>query len=241
MMRRLPAAATVTALVALAVPATVLATEYEIGRTDGAQPAPACPARPCFAVSRTTGYQAKVGTKRGLMTIPADGRIVAWTITLGKPGKKQTAFFDQKLGGPASAQITILNPRRHLRSRAVAQGEPQELEPYFGSTVQFPLEKSIPVKKGWVVALTTTTWAPALAVNLGSDTSWRASRGRGTCDDTQSQTAQLQPNQLAQYYCLYRTARLMYSATLITNPVPTNGSPAPTTTTPTTTTTTPSK
>ena len=58
---------------------------------------------PCLAVSRTTGYQAKVGADRGLMTIPADGRIVAWTIGLGKPGKKQTAFFDSKLGGPASA------------------------------------------------------------------------------------------------------------------------------------------
>ena len=251
MMRRLPAATTAAAIVALAVPATVLATEYEIGNTDGPQPAPACPATPCFAISRTTGYQAKVGTKRGLMTIPADGRIVAWSITLGKPGKKQIAFFNQKLGGAASAQITILNPRSKLRSRAVAQGEPQQLEPYFGSTVEFALQKSIPVKKGWVVALSTTTWVPALAVNLGVDTSWRASRGRGTCDDTQSQTAQTQPNQLTQYYCLYRTARLMYTATLITNPTPTNGTTTPTTpttTTPTTTTptttpttTTPSK
>jgi hypothetical protein len=235
MMRRLPAVTAAAALVALAVPATVLATEIEVGRTDGPQPAPACPTSPCFAVSRTTGYQAKVGTKRGVMVIPADGRIVAWTITLGKPGKKQIAFFNSKLGGAASAQITILNPRAKLRSRAVAQGEPQQLGPYFGSTVQFALQQSIPVKKGWVVALTTTTWAPALAVNLGTDTSWRASRGKGTCDDTQSQTAQTQPNQLAQYYCLYRTARLMYSATLITNPTPTNPT-TPTTTIPTTTT-----
>jgi hypothetical protein len=236
MMRRIPAAIAAATCVALAVPTAVFGTEFEVGKTDGPQPAPACPTRPCFAVSRTTGYQAKVGTNRGLMTIPADGRIVAWTITLGKPGKKQTAFFNQKLGGPASAQLTILNPRAKLRSRAVAQGEPQLLEPYFGSTVEFPLDKSIPVQKGWVVALTTTSWAPALAVNLGADTSWRASRGRGTCDDTQSQTAQTQPNQLAQYYCLYRTARLTYSATLIANPKPASGTTPPTTTTPTTTT-----
>jgi hypothetical protein len=236
MMRRIPAAIAAATCVALAVPTAVFGTEFEVGKTDGPQPAPACPTRPCFAVSRTTGFQAKVGTSRGLMTIPADGRIVAWTITLGKPGKKQTAFFNQKLGGPASAQLTILNPRAKLRSRAVAQGEPQLLEPYFGSTVEFPLDKSIPVQKGWVVALTTTSWAPALAVNLGADTSWRASRGRGTCDDTQSQTAQTQPNQLAQYYCLYRTARLTYTATLITNPKPASGTTPPTTTTPTTTT-----
>ena len=53
--------------------------------------------------------------------------------------------------------------------------------------MQFPLAKSIPVKKGWVVALTVPTWAPALAVGLGADTSWRASRGKGTCEDTLDQ------------------------------------------------------
>jgi hypothetical protein len=77
------------------------------------------------------------------------------------------------------------------------------------------MSRSIRVRKGWVVALTVPTWAPALSVGLGSDTSWRASRSRGDCDDTQAQTAQLRFEQTAQYYCLYRTARLTYSATLI--------------------------
>ena len=211
-------------LAALALPAAASAEVMEIGKAD--PPAtPSCPSSPCLAVSRTTGYQAKVGATRGLMTIPADGRIVAWTISLGKPGKKQTAFFNSKLGGDPQAQITILNPRRKLRARAVGQGEPQKLTPYFGTTVQFPLKASIPVKKGWIVALSVPTWAPALAVGLGGDTSWRASRGKGKCNDTGNQTAQLAPNQLAQYYCLYRTARLAYSATLVTDP------PAPATTT----------
>lgn len=203
----------------LAFPALASAEIIEVGKLD--PPAtPSCPTRPCLAVSRTTGYQAKVGPTRGVMTIPKNGRIVAWTISLGKPGDKQTTFFNDKLGGEAQAQITIINPRRKLRSRAVGQGEPQKLTPFFGTTVQFALEKSIPVKKGWVVALTVPTWAPALAVGLGADTSWRASRGKGTCEDTSTQTIQTQPNQLAQYYCLYRTARLTYSATLVTDPVP---------------------
>jgi hypothetical protein len=205
--------------VALALPAGASAEIIEVGKLD--PPAtPSCPSKPCLAVSRTTGYQAKVGATRGLMTIPKAGRIVAWTISLGKPGKKQIAFFDEKLGGESQAQLTILNPRRKLRSRAVAQGEPQKLTPFFGTTVQFALDKSIVVKKGWVVALTVSTWAPALAVGLGADTSWRASRAKGTCEDTSTQTTQTQPNQLAQYYCLYRTARLAYSATLVTDPVP---------------------
>jgi hypothetical protein len=203
----------------LAFPAFASAEIIEVGKLD--PPAtPSCPTRPCLAVSRTTGYQAKVGATRGLMTIPKNGRIVAWTISLGKPGAKQTTFFNDKLGGESQAQLTILNPRRKLRSRAVGQGEPQKLTPFFGTTTQFALEKSIPVKKGWVVALTVPTWAPALAVGLGADTSWRASRGKGTCEDTSTQTTQTQPNQLAQYFCLYRTARLAYSATLVTDPVP---------------------
>jgi hypothetical protein len=219
LMPRLTALTISTACAVLAFPALASAELIEVGKLD--PPAtPSCPTRPCLAVSRTTGYQAKVGATRGLMTIPKAGRIVAWTISLGKPGTKQTTFFNDKLGGEAQAQLTILNPRRKLRSRAVAQGEPQKLTPFFGTTVQFALEKSIPVKKGWVVALTVPTWAPALAVGLGADTSWRASRGKGTCEDTSTQTTQTQPNQLAQYYCLYRTARLAYSATLVTDPVP---------------------
>jgi hypothetical protein len=225
LMSRLPLVAAV-ACAALAVPASAGAEVIEIGKLD--PPAtPSCPSKPCLAVSRTTGYQAKVGTTRGLMTVPKDGYIVAWTIALGKPGKKQTTFFDDKLGGEAQAQITILNPRRKLRSRAVAQGEPQKLTPYFGSTVQFPLLKALPVKKGYVVALTVPTWAPALAVGLGADTSWRASRGKGTCEDTSTLTTQTMPNQLAQYYCLYRTARLAYTATLVTNPTPTAATTTP--------------
>jgi hypothetical protein len=216
-MRRLPLLATAGAICAgVVVPALAFATQAQIGQA-GPDAAPACPKTPCLVVSRTTGYQAKVGTTRGLMTIPQDGRIVAWKIALGKPGTKQIAFFDSKLGGEATAQITIIRPGRKLRSRVMAQGEPQKLSPYFGTTVEFPLEKTIAVKKGWIVALTVPTWAPALADGLGPDTSWRAARGKGNCEDTQAQTAQTQALQLAQYYCLYK-ARLTYSATLVSTP-----------------------
>jgi hypothetical protein len=202
----------------LALPAAASAKLTEIGNV---QPAatPACPAKPCYALTRTTGYQAKIGTKRGTHVIPRAGRLVAWTITLGKPGKKQIKFFDDNLGGGASAQITVLRPGAKLRYRVVAQGDAQKLAAYFGTTVQFALDRSIPVKKGYVIAVTTPTWVPALAVNLPTDTSWRASRPKGTCDETSKQTAQTGANTLAQYYCLYRGARLTYSATFLPDPV----------------------
>ena len=217
-MTRRPLIALLIAGAALAVPAAASAEVIEVGSVPPFSPS-SCPTRPCLAVSRTTGYQAKVGAQRGVMTIPQTGRIVAWKIGLGNPGAQQTTFFNQRLGGESEAQITIIDPRRKLRSRVVAEGEPQKLQPYFGSVAQFALNRSIRVHKGEVVALTVPTWAPALAVGLGADTSWRASRGKGSCEDTSAQTAQLKDNQLAQYFCLYRTARLTYSATLVPDPV----------------------
>ena len=209
-------AALVAALVT-AVPAS--ATIVEVGRTDVP---PACPASPCLAVSRTTGYQIKVADERGSFVVPENGKIVAWTIALGKPTDEQISFFDKGLGGPASARLTILRPGRTLYSRVVSQSPIQQLAPYFGQTVQFPLGRALNVKKGYVIALTVPTWAPALTPLLTDHSSWRASRPKGKCDDTGTQTAQSALKKVAQYHCLYK-ARLTYSATLVTRPVPNPG------------------
>jgi hypothetical protein len=188
----------------------------EVGRTDAA---PACPASPCLAVSRTTGYQIKVADERGSFVVPEDGKIVAWTIALGKPTASQIAFFDKGLGGPSSARLTVLRPGKTLYSRVVTQSPVQLLAPYFGQTVQFPLGRSLNVRKGYVIALTVPTWTPALTPLLTDHSAWRASRPLGRCNDTSTQTAQQALRVVAQYRCLYK-ARLTYSATLVTRPVP---------------------
>jgi hypothetical protein len=210
----------------LLAPAAAPARVLEIGRASEAEelPEPSCPRSPCFAISRTTGYQAKVGTNRGLVRVPENGRIVAWTIRLSKPGPRQVSFFNERLGGAAQAGIAILRNGRRLYGRVVAQSPIVQLEPFFGQTVQFPLEQSLSVKKGSTVALTVPTWAPALATGLGGDTSWRASRPAGDCDDTAAQTAQTDIRDLAQYRCLYQRVRLTYSATLVTEPKPNTAS-----------------
>lgn len=201
----------------LALPAVAPATLDPVPTLDPGDATPSCPDKPCYALGRTTGYQAKVGTNRGLYTVPKDGVLVSWTVKLAKPTQKQIDFFDKSLGGESQASIAVLRTGNKLHARLVAQGEPQKLEPYFGQTVEFALQKTIPVKKGYVIGLTVPTWAPALAAGLGGDTSWRASRKKGTCDDSQTQTAQA-VNQVGQYYCLYRTARIIYSARIISTP-----------------------
>jgi hypothetical protein len=219
MLRR---ATILAAAIALAAAAPAPAAIIEVGKI-AAEHAPSCPASPCLAVSRTTGYQAKVGTERGLFVVPQNGKIVAWSITLGKPGPKQVDFFNENLGGESAARITILKPGKKLFSVVTGQGPLQQLAPFFGTTVQFPLGRALNVRKGYVVALTVPTWAPALAVGLGNDSSWRASRAKGRCDNTSMQTAQQALGTNVQYRCLYRTARLTYSATLITTPTPPAG------------------
>jgi hypothetical protein len=209
------AALTALALVASAVPAQ--AKIITIGKVDTATP-PTCPASPCLAVSRTTGYQVKVGAKRGLYTVPANGRIVSWEIALGNPNAKQIDFFNKGFG-EASAGITVLRPGKRLFGRVLGSSPIEQLSPYFGQTVQFPLDAPLKVRKGQVIALTVPTWAPALTQLLDDQSSWRASRGKGACDDTETQTAQTKLRAFTQYRCLYR-ARITYTATLITSPVP---------------------
>jgi hypothetical protein len=214
-----PLAVLAAAAVAAVPAAPASARIIEIGRT--AQTiAPSCPANPCQAVSRTTGYQAKVGTQRGLMRAPADGQIVAWSITLGTPGPRQIRFFNQNYGGASQAGITVLKPGTRLFGRVTGRSTIQNLVPYFGQTVQFPLGRTLNVRKGYMIALTVPSWAPALALGMGNDTSWRASRSRTACQKPELQSAQLDVADLAQYRCLYRTARLTYTATLVTAPRP---------------------
>lgn len=178
---------------------------------------------PCLAVSRTTGIQSKVGPVKHPLVVPADGRIVAWTIELGRPTASQIKFFDENEGGAPAAGIAVLSPVKTKSKTTptyhlLAQSGALKLEPYFGMTAQFPLAKTIKVKKGDIVALTVPTWAPALALGFGKNTSWRASRQKGQCSTTSSETAQTELKSNVQYYCRYQTARLTYSATLISTP-----------------------
>jgi hypothetical protein len=221
-MRRFKTALLAALALALLLPAAAPATLTEVGVIPATTPAtvPSCPGSPCLAVSRTTGYQARVQNVNHPLLVPRNGSVVAWTITLGKPNATQVKFFNANEGGEAEAAIAVLRPQRkpNLTYKLVAQSPTVKLTPYFGKTAQFPLASTIQVRKNDVVALTVPTWAPALALGFGNDTSWRASRQKGQCTSTSSQTSDTQVGVAVQYYCLYQTARLTYSATLISTP-----------------------
>jgi hypothetical protein len=221
-MRRTKTVILASTALALVLPAAAPAKLTEVGVIGTTTPATvaSCPASPCLAVSRTTGFQVKIGTIHNPMGITRNGTIVAWTITLGKPSTTQIKFFDTNEGGASEAGIAVLRPqpKPNLTYKLIAQSPLVKLQPYFGKTAQFALETTLQVKKGDELALTVPTWAPALALGFGNDTSWRASRPKKQCTTTSAQTAHTQINTAVQYYCLYQTARLTYSATLISTP-----------------------
>jgi hypothetical protein len=212
----------------LALPASAPAAVAELGAMAqgvrgscpdaGVTLVPVAPNERCQAVTRMTGYQAKVGPNRSLYQAPADGRIVAWSIGLGKPGPKQTAFFEERYGGAAQATVVVLNSGRKLARTVVAKAPLQRLTEYFGQTVQFPLMRTLRIRKGQYIGLTVPTWAPALQIGLPSNTSWRSSRAKTGCLDTTTQFALLGGRTFATFNCLYKTARLTYSATFIPSP-----------------------
>jgi hypothetical protein len=216
-MTRIPFAAALLACALAAAASTASAKTYELGASPEIVTA-SCPTN-CFVVTRTTALQVRTANVPYPTTAPHDGRIVAFTLQLGQLNTKQIHFFNSTYGGTARVQITVLRQKPKRFFVVKAQSPVFHIQPFFGTTVQFPLETTLPVKKGDVVALTVPTWAPVLAVNLPQENGWRASRPTN-CRDLVVQTGQLVIGNQAQYRCLYQTARVTYTATEITTPVP---------------------
>jgi hypothetical protein len=181
---------------------------------------PSCPNNPCEAVSRVTGFQVNVGHRHGVSVVPLSGHIVAWEIALATPTPAQISYFDSDNGGPAEAGIAVLHPQPHSRHAytLIAQSPLVGLQPYFGSTARFPLATALPVDSGDVIALTVPTWAPAIALGVTNNVTWRASRPNGQCSNLSVQASDTQIGSTVEYPCLYATAVLTYSATVSPNP-----------------------
>ena len=220
--------ATITCSAALWAPAAANAAVQELGATNPSPPA-SCPTD-CTALGRVSGYQERQGAVKNPFRATRRGKIVAFTITLGKPSADEITFFRRTFGGPARARLSVLapvprrkgHPRR--RHRLTGQSEVFELEDYLGSSPTFALSRPLTLKKGYTLGLTVPTWAPAFAVNLGPAEAWRSSRDPANCDDLRQNAAQQKRGGLRTYGCFYRTARMLYTATFVPDPKPTTPS-----------------
>ena len=210
---------------------------------------PSCPNADdaCFVEARVTGFQTTMGKTRKPFVARFPGRVVAWSIKLGKPSSKDNRCFSNGctvgnnefpgFGGPARARLAILKPnKKKIRAgrpvyQLVRQTPTEDLAPFFGTTTTFTLQRPLAIKKGQIAALTIPTWAPVFVGGLSSSYGWRASRNptkkRGGCTIGRppNQSANIRagsPHQAIgkerRYACAYKTNRLLYSATMVKRP-----------------------
>jgi hypothetical protein len=211
----------VLAVVALAIPAAtyaVLATLTNPLDTAAVESCPGTTAIPCTVISRTTAEQVQTDSTSAPFKITTGGRIVGWEITLSSPTTAQIKYFDAKEDGTSQAAIAVIRQVKGLDYRLQAESPLVHLEPYFGQTATFPLTTSIRVTPGDVIALAVPTWAPALELQAGRKTAWRASRSAAQCDNVTADTAQTVAGSVVEYYCIYRTALLNFGAIEISTP-----------------------
>jgi hypothetical protein len=230
-MRRNLLVATVTTVIALVIAAAAPATVSEVGITLTDHPA-SCPTN-CQAIGQVSGFQSQLGAKKNPYQLHTYGKIVAFTIKLGAPNDQQAQFFNKLFGGPPQVMLTVLkpvpNPKKlpKLKDQYVLAGASPlfDLTNYFGSEPTFALPTPLTTKPNYVIGITVPTWAPAFAVNLADDMQWRSSRDPKACDNVRQNAAHDTRGSVKTYGCLYKTARLLYTATYIPDPKPTSVPP----------------
>src|SRR3954452_3636882 len=95
--------ATLPVVLGLVLAPSASARVIELGEGGTPSGKPSCPATgstECQAVGRVTGYMGRSGSKTTPFIIPRAGRLVAFTIALGNPDRRERAFFNDLYGGP---------------------------------------------------------------------------------------------------------------------------------------------
>jgi hypothetical protein len=212
-------------ILALAIPVAASGKIVSLGEGDPYLPTSACPNDPCLAAYQMTGYQERSeGKAPNPYYVRRDGRIVAFTVKLGKLAQVQIDAFDSRIGSPSSVRLTIVRrgkkKSRRNDHRVLAQSQVFEVDKYFGSSPTFVLDEPLPVERGSFVALTVPTWAPVLAPVATTDNAlWRSSRPKGGCTTTATKlapdSAQEKVGRLATWGCDYKNERLLYTATFV--------------------------
>src|SRR5436305_13555817 len=100
-----PSATIIAALVLVAV---AMAKVSELGTTLTQQTA-ACP-QDCQAIGQVSGFQIQTGTRKNPYRLRSYGKVVAFTIKLGKPNADQLTFFNKLFGGPPQVMLAVLKP-----------------------------------------------------------------------------------------------------------------------------------
>ena len=235
LMRRTPLTVLAWSLGLLCVgaPAALAKNVQEIGAPKGlAFPKADCPKndkiptdpKGCQAIAQVTGFNTRLNGVHNPMRIKRSGYIVAFTIELAKPDADQVTFFKGQFGSTPAARLAVVQSLHDKNQyKLIKQTQAFKLEPYFGSTPTIALRTPFRVHKDDIIALTVPTWVPAFVHNLGDQEMWRSSRQGDECTaDSPPADPHDNLDSTKVYDCNYKGARLLYSATFVGDPKPTN-------------------
>ncbi|HEX2468862.1 MAG TPA: hypothetical protein VHJ54_11710 [Solirubrobacterales bacterium] len=184
-------------------------------------PNPSCPGN-CQVQARVTGFQKSVDGKRGIFRVKQTGHIVAWSVDLSRPNKRERNFFEDNLssadfGSRPTARLSIIKKTDRQHYKLTKQTPVVELMSSLGQSPIFTLTDPLRVRSGEVVALTVPTWLPNFAhERVSRDNAWVGSRGSKKCEGEENLLEKSKPHQkvdsVRKYGCVYRGARLLYRA-----------------------------
>lgn len=226
-------AALCTALVAaVAIPSAVASKAKVIGHTKHT-PGPSCP-KGCKVIGRVTGFMTVADGKKQPYRAREDGKLVAWSVDLGKPTNTKKdpqrdnlgdLFGNKQFGKQPTARIAVLKHKKKLNYKLLRQSPVMTLGGVLGQKEIFTLDKPLTVRKGNIVAITSPTWTPNFHQRglKASDNKWRASRKKNNCSPTSSSPDAIRKfardshghqntGTTRDYECLYTHARLLYWA-----------------------------
>ena len=167
-----------------------------------------------------TGFQVGASGSKRPFRVRKDGSIVAWSLAVSRPNKKQRKFFgnfykNNEFGTAPTARLAILTKSNGVKYKLRRQSPVANLSNVLNSTPIFSLKTPLPVKAGDIVALSVPTWAPAFAPDISNTNTWRASRAKDKCegnDNIKSGSPQTKVGGTRSYGCTYNGARLLYWA-----------------------------
>ena len=159
------------------------------------------------------------------------GRIVSFTLGLSNLSsnsstrKRDINYLNQTYGGDAQVEITVLKrvSKKGQHWQVVASSGVWHVVQYLGSVAQIPLLKTIEVRPGETIALTTPTWAPVLSIQQPSGNAYRQARGsHPNCGSPATSQQAQKVGQKSNYPCKYAGTRIEYAATEVTYPPASN-------------------
>lgn len=189
-----------------------------------ATPKSPCPdsktASDCRITVKVTGIQTRADGKRAPFKVPADGRIVAWSVQVGKVdwsgAPDLTDALDDKYG-VSKARLAVLKPQKKRRFKLTKQTPRLDLESRLGSQPIITLNKPLKVKKGQRIGLTMSGWFSGFVDRLDAgNNQWIASRTDEGCLSREAKKGltktQHKIGSTRKYACQFNGERLLYWA-----------------------------